>query len=419
MEHNYIKDFIINILFVFSPLVFYPYIYKFKSKPRVYRTLLYFLFAFSLITTMTFPIQQDGLVYDLRSISLAIGTLYGGVLVGGLLFATAVLYRFAMDYPHTLQYAISIVPSFLLVVAMYRRFRSVQLYKKMLLAIAGSTLLKLSVFTIYLSLIGQLSLLLDQPVETLQTYAFQAFVVALFIYVIEFLNNHYQMEEEIVKSEKANIVSTMAAAVAHEIRNPLTTVRGFIQLLGDGTADAQKRIFYQRICLDELDRAQQIISDYLTLAKPEPESWDSIDVSREIAYLSQVLQTLANYNNTEIVTDPPNEATLYIVGDRSKFRQAMVNLCKNAIEAMPEGGILRIGARSEGGCVEVTVADTGVGMSPEQIDRLGTPYFSSKERGTGLGTMVTFQIIRNMKGSIEVHSKIGRGTEFLLRFPHA
>ncbi|MCI3922689.1 sensor histidine kinase [Paenibacillus sp. TRM 82003] len=419
MAYQFVKDYIINILFVFSPIVFYPYIYKLKANPRTYRSLVFLAFSFSLVTTMSFPIQQDGLVYDMRSVSLAVGTLYGGIVVGGFLFLTAILFRAFLDYPNTLLYALSILPGFLSLVLIYRAFPTVRLVKKMLLAVVGCTLLKASVFAIYLSFTGRLPLWFEQPIETLNTYLFQAIVVVVLVYVYEFLMNHYRLEEEIMKSEKANIVGSMAAAVAHEIRNPLTTVRGFIQLLGDGSIVQEKRTYYQRICLDELERAQQIISDYLTLAKPEPESWDPIDIHVEIEFLAQVLQTLANYNNTEIVSEAPERGKLYIVGDRSKFRQAMVNICKNAIEAMPDGGVLRIGAKRVDGLAKVYVADTGIGMTTEQVDRLGTPYFSTKEKGTGLGTMVTFQIIRKMSGRVDVRSKLGKGTEFELTFPAA
>jgi two-component system sporulation sensor kinase B len=225
------------------------------------------------------------------------------------------------------------------------------------------------------------------------------------------------MQEEVIKSEKIIIVSEMAAAVAHEIRNPLTVVRGFIQLLGTEELDKDKKNYYQKICLEELDRAQLIISDYLSLAKPDPEIIESINVNDEISYLSNVLLTFANYNNIQIIVALSEDSPLLIVGDRYKFRQALINIGKNAIEAMNNGGILEIKTNKINDHILMVISDTGIGMTSEQIKRLGIPYYSTKEKGTGLGTMVSFGIIKKMNGKIEIKSELGRGTEYKLIFP--
>ncbi|MDD9268079.1 ATP-binding protein [Paenibacillus sp. GCM10023248] len=210
----------------------------------------------------------------------------------------------------------------------------------------------------------------------------------------------------------------MAASVAHEIRNPLTTVRGFVQLMGAPNIDPEKRQFYQRISLEELDRAQSIINDYLAVAKPEPEKDELILINEEVHYVSQVLLTLANYHDVKIEVSLQH-SQMIIEGDRNKLRQSFINIGKNAIEAMANtGGLLEITSSSgHGGSVIVSFRDSGIGMTQEQIGRLGTPYFSSKEKGTGLGTMVSFSLIRAMKGKIRIDSEKGKGTVFEITFP--
>lgn len=105
------------------------------------------------------------------------------------------------------------------------------------------------------------------------------------------------------------------------------------------------------------------------------------------------------------------------MGDRYKFRQALINIGKNAIEALPEGGLLEMKASGTSDEVMIMIRDNGIGMTPEQINRLGTPYYSTKEKGTGLGTMVSFGIIKKMSGKIGVTSERGVGTEYTLSFP--
>jgi len=411
----YFKDFILNMFFVCVPLFFYPYIQKVKGNLYLHRFFLFILFAFGLVLTMLFPLDLGGLIYDFRSIPLTLGALYGGVPVASLLFLTLINVRFHIG-PNGLLYALSVVPAYTLVIFARRKYEALPLYQKIALSIALCSLIKLLTITAYLLLTDQIELLANNPVSTLETYAIQGVAVAFCVYLIEFLNRYFRMQEEILKSEKMKIVSDMAASVAHEIRNPLTTVRGFIQLLGSEETNAERRDYYKKICLEELDSAQLIISDYLTLAKPDPENIENIDVNQEITYLSNVLLTYANFNNVQIHVTL-NESNLRIVGDRYKLRQAFINIGKNAIEAMPNKGTLEFKVNKEDGRIVIRIIDTGIGMSQEQIGRLGTPYFSTKEKGTGLGTMVSFGIIKKMDGKIDVASELGQGTSYTISFP--
>jgi len=420
MGNSYLKDLILNIILIYSPLVFYPYAYRYKNRPTLYRASMFVAFALALLAAMTFPVNVGGVVYDMRSIALALGAMYGGLWTNVSLYALAVGYRGWLDYPNNGLYLLSVVPSAVALHWLHRKFQTANVYRKVAIVMIGCTLIKIITFTIYYSFTDDLVLLYGKPMETAVTFLVQAVIAGTFVYFVEFLNNHYRMQDELINSEKATIVSNMAASVAHEIRNPLTSIRGFIQLMGSDALDPQKRSYYQRICLEELDRAQEIITDYLSLAKPEPEIVEHLDINEEIVYVSKILQSYANLNNTEIVCEVDGTVALHVVGDRHKFRQALINIGKNGIESMPGGGRIKLSSnKAVDGAIRICVTDTGAGMTTEQVRRLGTPYFSTKEKGTGLGTMVSFGIIRKMNGTIEVKSELGKGTEFCLTFPAA
>ena len=211
------------------------------------------------------------------------------------------------------------------------------------------------------------------------------------------------------------IISELAASVAHEVRNPLQVTRGFLQLLQEKSRDREKE--YLRLALEELDRASGIITDFLTFAKPEAEKVSLLNVGYEFRHIEGILIPLANLQGGRMTTDIPQD--LYVYGNSSKFKQAFINMIKNSIEALREEGHIQIRAYREDGQVVIRVADNGEGMEPSEVARLGEPYYSNKAKGTGLGLMVTFRIIEVMQGKIEIESKKGAGTVMTVRFPAA
>ncbi|SDN04272.1 two-component system, sporulation sensor kinase B [Paenibacillus sp. yr247] len=415
---NFFKDFLLNIFLIFAPLVAYPYTYKSQSKTKIYSILIYIFFSFAIVFAMSFPVNLNGLIYDFRSIPLLVGSLYGGIYVSVFLYITLILCRYFLGNPNNLIYAMSIIPTIVLVALLLKRYKQLNLIQKIISAVIICSLIKFLTFVMYLSLVNNFDLLATHVLITIKTYILQGVVIAVFIYLIEFLQKYFHMQEEAIRGEKIKIVSEMAASVAHEIRNPLTSVRGFIQLIGAPNLDQEKKEFYQKISLEELDRAQMIITDYLSIAKPEPEKIEKINLKVEVQYVSNVLLTFANYNNVKMDVSLLCDGRMFILGDRYKLRQSLINIGKNAIEAMSNnGGVLDIKLSEQKNKIVVTISDNGIGMSEEQISRLGTPYFSTKEKGTGLGTMVSFSLIRAMKGKIKIASEMGKGTVFEISFP--
>lgn len=414
------KDFTLNFFYIFFiPTVFFALRRRKRDRIWSYRLSLYLIFALSLVSSMSVPVTINDMTYDFRAIPLTIGALYGGMPIAILLYLTLISYRYIMGNPNQLEYVIAIIPTFFILSLIVKKYPTLTFGRKVAAATGAYFSVRLPTLITYQILIGQADSFFKLDfAKTILLIMFQGMIAGVFIYLLEFIEKAQLFQEEIRKTEKLKLVTGIAASVAHEVRNPLTSVRGFIQLLGKQELNQRSRNYYQKICLEELDRAQQIISDYLTLAKPEPEKIESIHIHSEIRYTTNVLSSYANMQNVQITIELCEEDS-QLTGDQSKFRQAIINLCKNSIEAMPDGGTLTLATKIDKSGLVIRINDTGIGMTKEQINRLGTPFYSTKEKGTGLGTMVTFSIIRNMNGNIVTSSEPGKGTSFDIVFPDA
>jgi two-component system sporulation sensor kinase B len=240
--------------------------------------------------------------------------------------------------------------------------------------------------------------------------------IGIIAYSIEFVRQNIEMSQQLVKAEKLKAVEQMGAAISHEIRNPLTAASGFVQLLQDDYLPRHKRREYLALVKDELSSAERVIQDYLTFAKPALGKLEELNVKSELRQIINILLPLAHQNSVEILTD--FAVIGFIKGDQQKFRQCFVNVLKNAVESMPSGGSLTLITEFNQNNVTIKVKDTGYGMTNEQLEQLGEPFYSTKgKNGTGLGMMVVYSIVRAMEGSIWVESEVGSGTTFYFEFP--
>ncbi|UUZ86549.1 HAMP domain-containing histidine kinase [Paenibacillus sp. P26] len=205
----------------------------------------------------------------------------------------------------------------------------------------------------------------------------------------------------------------LAASIAHEVRNPLTVVRGFLQLMRPNEEGKNQR--YLDIALDELARAESIITDYLNFSKPKLTKLEWFSVSDLLHNIVLLLMPMASKNGAELSSTLENDVRLY--SDRGKLQQALVNVIKNAIEAASANGQIHVSLTRMDGHIQIRVRDNGKGMSKEQLSRIGTLFFSTKEVGTGLGTAVTLRIIEAMKGVIVYESEEGVGTLVTITLP--
>ncbi|WP_192603793.1 ATP-binding protein [Gottfriedia sp. OAE603] len=271
-------------------------------------------------------------------------------------------------------------------------------------------------FIIFTSLKDRFTYIALDPVgNILEFLAIQFILLFVFLQtetkVIELETYH----NEIQQAKQLNSIGQLAATIAHEIRNPITVVKGFVQLLQKKKSMTSDDEFYIETMLKELEYAQIIINDYLSLAKPQTETIQKVEINQEILNITDLLASMANSQNigfqlnlNEILTTKINPI---------EFKQVLVNLVKNAIESMIEPGYITINLTRENDYALIEMIDTGIGMSPETIEKLGTPFYSLKERGTGIGLTVCYNIIEKFKGSIEVYSKEGKGTTFRIYLP--
>jgi two-component system sensor histidine kinase PilS (NtrC family) len=228
------------------------------------------------------------------------------------------------------------------------------------------------------------------------------------------------MEERIRHADRLAAVGRFAAGLAHEIRNPLGSIRGSEEVLRQSLAPRGDDRRLMDIVLRESDRLDGIISEFLEFSGPQTLVRIDTDI---VGMLDEILLLLSHQcpSTVRVVRDY-GEPTIKAWVDAGQMRQALWNLCRNALEAMPQGGELRVRAHVEvrpGGAdgVEIVVEDTGVGVPPEQVPRLFEPFYTTKPSGTGLGLAIVHRIVEDHGGEIRVESEPGVGTRFTITIP--
>lgn len=223
-----------------------------------------------------------------------------------------------------------------------------------------------------------------------------------------------KMKDEIQRAEKLNTLGELAASIAHEVRNPLTVVKGFLQLMQQ--QEAGKNYEYLSLVLSELGRAESIINDYLNFAKPKFEKIEEFQLNSILTEVVMLLDPLAVKQGVQLESQlDSNDFSLNT--DRNQLKQALVNIVKNAIEATPEGGKVTIHNKFDQASASILISDTGKGMTPEQLSRIGTLFYTTKDKGTGLGTSVSLRIIETMRGKVSYQSEPGVGTKVTMTLP--
>ncbi|GGA38095.1 ATP-binding protein [Paenibacillus physcomitrellae] len=238
------------------------------------------------------------------------------------------------------------------------------------------------------------------------------------------ISDYKQIEQTASHNDKLAILGKISAAIAHEIRNPLTAIRGFIQLLRPHLLQLGKDE-YARIILMEIDRTNDIIHEFLNSSKPSSPSTPEKAVLRVTSLLRQTVlltESEALMKDCEISLQSEQEEMMISI-DAKQIKQVFLNLIKNAMDAIEEiegrKGEIQIQAKSEGANAVISIRDNGSGMEQARLKRLSDPFFTTKEKGTGLGLSESYRIIQNHGGSIKVESSIGVGTTFIISLPLA
>jgi len=242
---------------------------------------------------------------------------------------------------------------------------------------------------------------------------------------LEDITEKRQREERFRRAESLASLTTLAAGVAHEIKNPLGSISIHIQLLqramrreGACEDEAFPALVDRHlgVVTEEIDRLNKIVLDFLFAVRPmaiELRDTDPRDLLRELA---EFIAPEADQAKVRVELRLPDDCPRVLL-DRRYMKQAILNLAKNALAAMPEGGTLVFSLAADEGFVKIGVADTGLGMEPEVLPKIFEPYYTTKETGTGLGLTITFKIVREHRGEIAVQSEPGKGSVFTIALP--
>lgn len=230
--------------------------------------------------------------------------------------------------------------------------------------------------------------------------------------VINDITDLKKIESSLSRLERLNLVGEMAAAIGHEIRNPMTSVRGFLQILSTKPELNLYKDFF-KIMIEELDRANSIITEFLSLAKNKPVHKRPLRLDEVVKLLCPLLQANALAKNKYVAIDaePVPELSL----DEKEIRQLILNLVMNALDAIHPGQSVTIATREDEENVILSVKDEGTGIEPKVLEKIGTPFFTTKERGTGLGLAVCFSIANRHNAAIKIDTG-KKGTTFHVCF---
>jgi two-component system sensor histidine kinase AtoS len=228
-----------------------------------------------------------------------------------------------------------------------------------------------------------------------------------------------ELENAVIKAEKLAILGQLAAGMVHEIRNPLTAVGGFLQLLQKSLKGTPKEE-YIPIMLAELKHVNRLIAEFLQLAKPGSSKRTSCSITKIMTEVLMLVESEAFLRKVDIINETSIDISS-ISGDDKQLKQVFLNIIKNAFDALSDGGklFLQTSWDMHEGFVRVAIRDTGAGMDEQTVTNLFDPFFTTKESGTGLGMFISKKIIDNHGGRIEIQSEPERGTTVTVLLPVA
>jgi two-component system sensor histidine kinase HydH len=224
-------------------------------------------------------------------------------------------------------------------------------------------------------------------------------------------------EAQLIRSEKLAALGQLAAGFAHEIRNPLTSINILIHSLMEKSFDKAHHREDLRVIEEEIQRINNIVDQFLQFAKPVPPLFKNVHILPVVEETLQLLKPQIEKQRISLQRDL--QALPSLIMDREQMKQAILNLLLNAIQAMPEGGVLRLNGQvlEDNRWIQLSIQDSGMGIAPEDMKKLFDPFFSTKEGGVGLGLSIAHRIIDQHRGKIEIRSAPGQGTTLTLWLP--
>ncbi|MBK5486048.1 two-component sensor histidine kinase [Bacillus sp. TH17] len=223
-----------------------------------------------------------------------------------------------------------------------------------------------------------------------------------------------EMMNSMKETENLAVIGTMSTTIAHEIRNPLTALKGFTQIQKE--RNPEDTMSYE-IMLQEIERINGFVSELMLLGKPKPTNYEWCNIGEILLYVVQLMESYATQYKVKFNLQVDGNLPV-INGDDKQLKQVLLNIIKNGIESMPGGGNIQILAYEKAGenlCI--SVEDQGLGIENEKIEKIGKAFYTTKENGTGLGLMITYKIIEEHQGSIAIESSMGIGTKVKIYLP--
>ncbi|MFD0695122.1 ATP-binding protein [Paenibacillus sp. GCM10027628] len=223
-----------------------------------------------------------------------------------------------------------------------------------------------------------------------------------------------KLRHDLSQMERLSLVGQMAASITHEIRNPMAVIKGFIQLIKERTGPDLQEYFV--LILEELNRANEIINDFLSLAQNRNVPMETGDLNAIIKSLHPIIQADANMRGAQVELQLYSELAPMLLNEK-EIKQLILNLVRNGLEAMSGSGVIKIETRQAQDQVELLISDTGSGIPEEKLARIFEPFYTSKEKGTGLGLPVCLSIVQKHGGQMTARSVQGKGTTFAVTLP--
>lgn len=409
LEADYI---LLNFLFILVGALSYFAFGFYKNKHD--KLILGVISSVSVLFCMSFPFTVfPGYIYDLRIIPVLVALIYGGYRSGVLVITVLLVYRYYLGGSGFAVSALSYIPIFMIVLIFLKLRKRISSKQNTLV---GTLMALMSALTVSVCSLIRLN---NDWVDHGAFFVYYCFILTICSWItfffVETMRDNVRMRDELYRTEKLSVLGELAATIAHEIRNPITVSKGFLQLL-KSRLPSETDLKYTTLALEEIDRAEAIISEYLMYAKPQAEKLEKIDVK---AHLSHVISITEPYITSKGHVVASQMEDLFVHADAKKLTQVMINIIKNAAEAIEKNGKITIHAYAQNKQAVIEIIDTGVGMNENQLLLLGNPFYSTKTKGTGLGLMVSYRIIEALGGTIHVQSKVGTGTKFSVHIPMA
>jgi two-component system sporulation sensor kinase B len=410
-----IKDFLLQLtLIALSMFIYHTFVNERLRNEKTQKLVMSALWGLSLIFCMSFPVSV-GLGYrlDIRIIPLMMGTLYGGIRTGIFLAALVILYRLYqgidIGFYNTMLALLTAVP---VILYFQKSFDRANKDKRVKIAILLSLYYTLGGIT-WFSILRNISL------QNLSVQVIHLIFILLMIWFFITLNENikeiHELRLEVQNAGKLRVISDLTRVFAHEIRNPMQVIRGFLQLLNEPDLTDKKKAYIQ-LSIDEIDRANEIINDLLLFGKPTTINNERVNVGYQLQRVLNILNSYAKTQNVTIHTNISDDCWTNAIPQ--KLNQCLINILKNAIESMPNGGMVWVScASTSDGYIQISIKDQGVGMTKQEINKLGSPFYSLKKGGTGLGMMISLQIIQSFLGNVRVTSDKEIGTEVIILLP--